>query len=74
MHSKTAMVVKCIGGTFPTVSDLGISIQAYKNEEKRFPRMYFSYTEIKTLTLKSRAVAKIFMQIKNNRFNHVGAL
>lgn len=30
-----------------------------------------THTEIKTLTLKSIAVAKIFMQIKNNSFNHV---
>lgn len=65
------MVVKRIGGTFPTVSGLSISIQAYKNKEKRFPRTSCSYTEIKTLTLKSIAVAKIFMQMKTNRFNHV---
>lgn len=33
--------------------------------------MSCSYTEIKTLTLKSIAIVKIFMQMKNNRFNRV---
>lgn len=41
------------------------------NEEKRFQRMSCSYSEIKTLTLKSIAIAEIFMQMKNNRFDHV---
>lgn len=41
------------------------------NEEKRFQRMSCSYGEIKTLTLKSIAIDEIFMQMKNNRFDHV---
>lgn len=65
------MVMKCIGGTFPTVAGLSISIQAYKNEERRFPGTECSYMEMKTLTLKSITVAKIFMQMQTNRFNHI---
>lgn len=65
------MVMKCTDSTFPNVSGLSVSIQAYKNEKKRFPRTSCSYTEKKTLTLQPIAVAEIFMQIKNNRFNHV---
>lgn len=58
------MVMKCTDGTFPNVSGFSISMQAYKIEEKRFPRTSCSYTEKKTLTLQPIAVAKIFMQMK----------
>lgn len=65
------MVMKCTDGIFPNVPALSISVHAYKNEEKRFPRTSCSYTEKKTLTPQPIAVAEIFMQIKDNRFSHV---
>lgn len=63
--------MKCTDGIFPNVPGLSISVHAYKNEEKRFPRTSCSYTEKKTLTPQPIAVAEIFMQIKDNRFSHV---
>lgn len=60
------MVVKHIGYTFPTVSGLNISIEAYKKWRKMILKDTFLWW---LETTEPMAVAKTYMQMKNKRFN-----